>query len=359
MEFLIEFWDYEKSPYIRELHLRGKSFHKKHSNRMTRIIFNYWEPIINGKLVGEITRDDINKIFDVESTQKLAPKTVKSIINAITVALKWAYLHGLTEINCYDGIIKPTDNPQKRAILTMEEIKLLFAAKWENETAKLACLIASYTGMRQGEIAALRLQDIGEDRIYIRHSWGKYDGLKTPKNGEEREIRIPHQLRDMIIMQAMKNPWSQDFSAFIFFSKTRADRPMDVDGWIVYMRRALKSIGYPNPEKICFHSFRHSWCTTTLSEIGDQRICMIGSGHKTDKVFAHYANHIKRESALETIAKTSERLFAPIFEELSITDIEYSICDEGGEEAEEGNNRKLISFKSDGESKNEREITSA
>ena len=357
MEFLIEFWDYEKSPYIRELHLRGKSFHKKHSNRMTRIIFNYWEPIISGKLVGEITRDDINKIYDVESTQKLAPKTVKSIINAITVALKWAYLHGLTEINCYDGIIKPKDNPQKRAILTMEEIKLLFAAKWENETAKLACLIASYTGMRQGEIAALRLQDIGEDRIYIRHSWGKYDGLKTPKNGEEREIRIPHQLRDMIIMQAMKNPWRQDLSAFVFFSKSRDDRPMDTDTWSVYMRRALKSIGYPNPEKICFHSFRHSWCTTTLSEIGDQRICMIGSGHKTDKVFAHYANHIKKESALETIAKTSERLFAPIFEELSITDIEYCICDEAAAEA--GNNRNLISFYLDEESKNERETTLA
>lgn len=134
---------------------------------------------------------------------------------------------------------------------------------------------------------------------------------------------------------------------------------MDVDGWIVYMRRALKSIGYTNPERICFHSFRHSWCTTTLSEIGDQRICMIGSGHETDKVFAHYANHIKKESALETIAKTSEKLFAPIFEELSITDIEYSICDEGGEETEEGNERKLISFKSDGDPKNEREITSA
>ena len=134
---------------------------------------------------------------------------------------------------------------------------------------------------------------------------------------------------------------------------------MVVDAWVVYMRRALKSISYPNPEKICFHSFRHSWYTTTLSEIGDQRICMIGSGHKTDKVFAHYANHIKKESALETIAKTSERLFAPIFEELSITDVKYSICDEGGEEAEEGNERKLISFNLDGESKNERKITSA
>lgn len=68
------------------------------------------------------------------------------------------------------------------------------------------------------------------------------------------------------------------FISLCFFSKSRADRPMDTDTWSVYMRRALKSIGYPNPEKICFHSFRHSWCTTTLLEIGDQRICMIQNG---------------------------------------------------------------------------------
>ena len=106
-------------------------------NLFTENILTEWQEsfsiignrLLYGKLVGEITRDDINKIYDAESTQKLAPKTVKSIINTITVALKWAYLHGLTEINCYDGIIKPTDNPQKRAILTMEEIKLLFATK--------------------------------------------------------------------------------------------------------------------------------------------------------------------------------------------------------------------------------------
>lgn len=53
--------------------------------------------------------------------------------------------------------------------------------------------------------------------------------------------------------------------------------------------------------------------------------------------------------------KTSGRLFAPIFEELSITDIEYCICDE----AAAGNNRNLISFSSDEESKNERETTLA
>ena len=344
MEYLLEFWDYDKSPYIRELHLRGKSFHKKHSNKMTRIIINYWKPIIEGKLLGEITRNDINKIYEVESTQKLAPKSVKSIIHAMTVSMKWAFLHGLTEINCYDGIIKPCEKSKERAILTMEETRALFAAKWKNDAAKLACLIASYTGMRQGEIAALRAQDIGDDRIYIRHSWGKYDGLKSPKNGDEREILIPQQLRNMIIQQLMKNPWKQDLSAYVFFSKKKADRPMDADAWAKYMREALKSIGYSDPEKICFHSFRHGWCTTTLSEIGDQRICMIGSGHKSDKIFAHYANHIKKESALKTIAETSEKLFAPIFEKLAVEEVEYTIIDDFPE------NQKLLPCT--GESKN-------
>lgn len=80
MNFLVEFWDYDKSPYIRELHIRGKSIQKNQSNRMPRIIFNYWEPLIKGKTVGEITREDINKIYDVEKTKNLAPKTVKTII---------------------------------------------------------------------------------------------------------------------------------------------------------------------------------------------------------------------------------------------------------------------------------------
>ena len=128
MNFLVEFWDYDKSPYIRELHIRGKSFHKNQSNRMPRIIFNYWEPLIKGKTVGEITREDINKIYDVEKTKNLAPKTVKTIIQALTVAMKWAYLNNLTEINCYDGIIKLCAHSKERAILLIEETHALFRA---------------------------------------------------------------------------------------------------------------------------------------------------------------------------------------------------------------------------------------
>lgn len=81
--------------------------------------------------------------------------------------------------------------------------------------------------MREGEILALQVQDIGTDRIFIRHSYSPYEGgLKPPKNGEEREIRIPPQLRDMLLNQAAFNPWGYDENSFIFYSTQASDKPM-------------------------------------------------------------------------------------------------------------------------------------
>ena len=166
---------------------------------MRNIIKHYWKPLLEEKLLGEITRDDVKKIFMAESTQKLSPKTVKAVLQAVTIPLKWAHLNGMTENNCYSGIILPKSTPKKKVILSLEQTIKLFNAEWDNDRVKLACVIACFTGMRQGEILALQIRDIGEDRIFIRHSYSPYEGLKSPKNGDEREFRIPPELRDMIL----------------------------------------------------------------------------------------------------------------------------------------------------------------
>lgn len=258
---------------------------------------------------------------------KHASRSVRGIVNAIVQPMKYAYNHGLTDINCYDELIKPAVQYAKRKILTMEETRALFNAEWENQTTKLACLIACYTGMRAGEIQALRMQDIGDDRIYIRHSWNQYEGLKCPKNGEAREIKIPQKLREMIIQQASFNPWNEGMSGFIFFNQAGPGKPMDGKVWVKYLRRTLASIGHKDPESICFHSFRHEWCTNQFSEIGDERICMVGSGHKSNEIFEHYADHIQREKALNRIADTSERLFGDLITNVA-DEIEYSVTEE-------------------------------
>jgi integrase len=45
--------------------------------------------------------------------------------------------------------------------------------------------------MRQGEILALRLQDIGPHCLYVRGSWNRVDKIKLPKNNKTRTVELP------------------------------------------------------------------------------------------------------------------------------------------------------------------------
>jgi len=67
----------------------------------------------------------------------------------------------------------------------------LFKLEWRDPRSRLICLVASLTVMRIGEIRALRVCDILEDRINVQHSWSEDDGgLKCTKNRANRTIPI-------------------------------------------------------------------------------------------------------------------------------------------------------------------------
>lgn len=323
-DFLLNFWDFEKSPYVKEKKLKNQTIHQSYCATMKSMVKLYWIPMLLGRSVGSITRKDVQQIFNDESILKLAPKTINSIVSSLTVPLKWAFFNDLTENNCFDGILKCGQKSQKWDILTLEQAAAVFATQWENDSAKFANELAFYTGMRQGEIAGVQVQDIGVDRIYIRHSWSKYDGLKETKTNESREIKIPPKARDALLMQASLNPFDEGQSSFAFFGLV-PKQPTDPKNWLKYFRRALKASGHPEPNKICFHAWRHLWCSRVKDLISDNRVIMAGSGHKTETMLNHYSEHIVMENALAKLEKVQEELFLPIIE---AADVEYSIVDE-------------------------------
>jgi len=313
-EYLKEFWDFDESPYIREKTLKGESIHRCYCETMKSRIRIYWLPRLGDRTVGSLTRDDVKNIFDDPEVAKLAHKTINGIISSLTIPLKWAYYNNLTQNNCFDGIIKCSQKGKERKILTMEQAAAVFKVDWENDSAKLANAVAMYTGMRQGEIAGLRGEDIGVDRLYVRHSWSKYDGLKCCKNGEEREVPIAPQIRDMLIAQARLNPHGEGMQGFIFFG-LKPHQPTDPKNWLKYFHRALKEIGYSNPEEICFHAWRHLWCSRVCDVISDKRIVMTGSGHKTETMLDHYAEHIETDTAMNRLQSAEAQLFLPVLGE--------------------------------------------
>ena len=315
LAFLEAFWNYETSPYIREKLLKGQTIHKEYCDAHISRIKKYWTPLLKDKTVGELTRDDVNCIFSDSAVAKLAPKTINNIVSSLTIPMKYAYLNKFTVNNCYDGIIKVAKKTKKRDVLTMEQaLELFTTGTWENDTAKLANMLAFYTGMRQGEIAALRVMDIGLDRIYIRHSWSKYEGLKETKTDECREILIPPLLREDLLNQARFNPHNEGLKNFIFFG-LKPSQPTDPGNWRKYLHRALASIGYPDPKSICFHAWRHLWCSRVSDIETDKRVVMAGSGHKTEFMLDHYAEHLEKEKALNKLAEVTNKLFLPILKQ--------------------------------------------
>jgi integrase len=75
---------------------------------------------------------------------------------------------------------------QERPILTPPVAEALFRIEWLERRAKIANLLTAVTGMRQGEILALRVQDLGPDCLYVCYSWRKKDALKTTKTQRQQ-----------------------------------------------------------------------------------------------------------------------------------------------------------------------------
>lgn len=315
VDFVRTFWDWETSPYIQEKQLYKHTIHKYYVHRNYGYVDKHFVPFFQDKVIGEITKKDIKEFMRYLSDLGLSGESINQITRCATTPLRWAYNNDLTKNNCFDGLTFVAIQHRKREVLTMEQASAIFdsSIQWISDYSRLANLTAMCTGMRAGEIQALMMQDIGADRIYVRHSWERGGGgLKTPKNGEEREIPIPSQLSDLLLKQANKNPYNEGLKGYVFFGLIPG-QPMDSKPWLTALRDALTQIGYDEPKKICFHAWRHLYSARMADHI-EQRKLQRATGHKTAAMLEHYANHAKEQDFIE-LRQTAEALFLPILEE--------------------------------------------
>jgi len=97
--------------------------------------------------------------------KSVAGQTKNHILTTATSALKYAYDMRAIPENPARGLLFFSTNHRKCGVLTPEEARELFQIEWLHESAKLASLTTATTGLRAGEVAALRLEDIGEPTI--------------------------------------------------------------------------------------------------------------------------------------------------------------------------------------------------
>ena len=312
LDFLLTFWDIDKSPYIAEKKRMNRHIGVSYIFESHRAIENFWcKFFTEDKLLCSISRKDLKDFIEYVDKTPLGWSRKLKIYRAGSIALKWAFMDERIDKDVTAGIVSFSGKSKERKILTKEMAELIFSIRWQDERCQLANLIAMLTGMRAGEIIALRKQDLGESCIYVRHSWEVREGLKTPKNGEERIVYFPFPkiLQKMLHMAELNN---DRLDAFIFFAPLAKNKPIDKKILNTQLRKQMRAVGIAEEDckQICFHSWRHFY-TTYMSDKVNQRILQSQTGHKTLAMLEHYGNHTVK-SDIDKIETAQVEMFGNI-----------------------------------------------
>jgi integrase len=117
--------------------------------------------------------------------------------------------------------------------------------------------------------------------------------LKLPKNNEKRVVELPVPgVMEGLTRLAMGNPHGARPERFVFWNKSRADRPVDYRVFLKGLRKTLEKIGFTKDEarKYEFHGWRHTYATF-MSEKIEGKLLRTQTGHKSAAMLARYADH--------------------------------------------------------------------
>ena len=169
---ITRFWDWEESPYIREKLRKEHGIHRRYCKGQKSNVAMYRMPFFKGWLLGEITAKDVDDFIDHIGQKPFSASWKNLLIYTGTIPLSWAFSKGMIGNNPVNGHMKFSATPAKRP---PAKASAVFNAPWPNEREMSGNLLASVTGMRLGEIQALRMRDIGLDCINVCVSWNPVD----------------------------------------------------------------------------------------------------------------------------------------------------------------------------------------
>ncbi len=132
---------------------------------------------------------------------------MNNIISVLRIMLKEAYRAGSLswDPSAKDAIRALGKNTQERGRLTAEEVRKLLDEKnvdkvWGGHRLYRAiALTAAATGCRQGELLALRDEDVHDDYLHIAPSFSsKTRRIGPTKNKQARDVPLPPKVREAI-----------------------------------------------------------------------------------------------------------------------------------------------------------------
>lgn len=219
----------------------------------------------------------------------LAPNTVNSIVSVLKNSLKTAYMLGCTDRQLGDKIKRPKERERKIECFSIREQRKIENAVLTSRKHKyFGVLLCLYTGLRIGEVVALKWNDIDLKKGMLSVNKTCYDtpdGLvfDDPKTVHSRRI-IPLPRQIMPILREKRKTSKSDFVV------SEKGKPVSVRSFQRSFELLLKR---HRIEHRGFHSLRHTFATRALESGMDVKTLSEILGHKNPSItLSRYAHSL-------------------------------------------------------------------
>jgi integrase len=220
------------------------------------------------------------------SRLQCSPKTVRNVVITFRMMWKSAKAWGYVKHNVFEDLVLPKRVLVRRFSLTLEEIRRIIATA--EGPFKTFCWLAAETGLRCGELCALRVRDLLLDDaiVQVRQSvWhGDIQTVKSLKGN--REFAISPQLAEHL--GEYVETWRPNPLNLLFPSKNGT--PWDAN--LLRKRKfhpLLKRLGI---ERCGFHAFRHGNSTLLDQLQAPLKLRLNRLGHSSANVTMGYTHVI-------------------------------------------------------------------
>jgi integrase len=179
--YAVDWWIWERCPYIRGRLARSTAkrpaISQRYAKEMRSILQQYLLPTFGRHRLASITPRMIEKWMFVLLDSGKSPKRVNNIVQCLRTMLREAHRLDLVKQDPFTAVRPLADNCHVRGVFRIDEVKKLFATEniepvWKgNLLYRVINMTAASTGLRVGEILAIRDEDLRDGYVHISHSW--------------------------------------------------------------------------------------------------------------------------------------------------------------------------------------------
>ena len=285
--------------------------------KYTRIIESHIIPEIGGIRIRQLDSNKVNAFLDsklksgrLKSDDALSPSYVRTMAIIIEAAINYAVM---------EGLCSPLRTPINKPLVPKKDIVVLSKQDEINLTQRLSCdsspvaigiLLALQSGLRIGEVCALKWTDINLEAgiIHVRHTVSRVLCpnserktmliIDTPKTASSiRDVPMPSTLHSILLRAYPHRTSEFVVSSTYCFVGTRT--------FDYQYRRLLKQYDIP---PFSFHTLRHTYATRCAESGMDAKTLSQLLGHAS----SNFSLNIYVHPSIDVATSLLEHIFCPV-----------------------------------------------